>query len=332
MSALRDHRSGLSPISNVLLFVFCVSAQAQPPANIPHVGFLSASTASSFLDNTESFQRGLRENGYEPNKNIVIEYRFAEGNADHLGELANDLVRRKVSIIVTAGPQATRATKEATSVIPTVMAQDNDPVGAGYAMSLARPGGNITGLSQMGPDIVGKQLELLKEVVPHLSQVAVVANFTRPGTEGELKKLEAIARELNLQLHVLNVPVAMSVETAFRTARQERDGACLGLTNAALFSQRSRIAELAIKSRLPLMYSSHEWAEAGAVMSYGTNSGDLYRRVAIYVDKILKGAKPGDLPIQQPTKFDFLINLKTAKQIGLTIPPNVLARADRVIR
>jgi putative ABC transport system substrate-binding protein len=319
-------------ILTALLCTFSYSAQAQQSANIPQVGFLSATFASSYLDNTESFQRGLRESGYELNKNIVIEYRFADANANRLSELATDLIRRKVNIIVTAGPQATQAAKQATSVIPIVMAQDNDPVSAGYAVSLAQPGGNITGLSQMGPDIVGKQLELLKEVVPRLSRVAVIANFTRPGTQGELSKLEIIARELNLQLNVLNVPAAMTVETAFRTARQHGDGACLGLTNAALFSQRTRIAELAIKSRLPLMYSSHEWAEAGAVMSYGTNTGDLYRRVATYVDKILKGAKPGDLPIQQPTKFDFLINLKTAKQIGLTIPPNVLARADRVIR
>jgi len=286
------------------------------------VGFLSATFASSYLDNTESFERGLRESGYKVNKSIVIEYRFADANADRLSELANDLIRRKVNIIVTAGPQATQAAKQATSIIPIVMAQDNDPVAAGHAASLARPGRNITGLSQMGPDIVGKQLELLKEVVPHLSRVAIVANFTRPGTERELKELKIIARELNLQLHIFNVPVAMTVETVFRTAREQGDGACLGLTNAALFSQRTRIAQLAVKSRLPLMYSSHEWAEAGAVMSYGTNTSDLYRRVETYVDKILKGANPGDLPIQQPTKFDFLINLKTAKQIGLTIPPN----------
>ena len=331
MTNVKHRWSVFSLIMTVLLVVLCVSAHAQP-ANIPHVGFLSAVTASSFSDNTESFQRGLRENGYEPGQNIVIEFRFAEGNADRLAELAKDLVRRKVNIIVTAGPQATQTAKQATSVIPIVMAQDNDPVGAGYAVSLARPAGNITGLSQMGPDIVGKQLDLLKEVIPHLSQVAVLANLTRPGTEEELKKLKLIARELKLQLHIFNVPAAMSVETAFQNARAERAGACLGLTNAALFSQRIRIAELAIKSRLPLMFSSHEWAEAGAVMSYGTNSGDLYRRVATYVDKILKGTKPGELPIQQPTKFDFLINVKTAKQIGLTIPPNVLARADKVIR
>src|SRR5262249_1915716 len=238
----------------------------------------------------------------------------------------------KVDVIVTAGPEATRAAKQATSTVATVMAQDNDPVGNGFVASLARPGGNITGFSQMAPEIVGKQMELLKEIISRLSRVAVLANLNRLGTQQELKNLEVVARELKLQLHVFNVPIAMNIETAFRHARNERDGAVLGLTNAALFSQRTRVAELALKNHLPLIYGSHECAEGGALMAYGKNYENLYRRVATYVDKILKGANPGELPVEQPTKFEFIINLKTAKQIGLTIPQSMLYQADKVIR
>ena len=206
---------------------------------MPTIGFLSGSSVSAMESRYEALRRGLRELGYVEGKNIVIERRFAEGKVDRVPALAADLVRLKVDVIVTAGPGITRVAKEVTSTIPIVMAQDNDPVGSGYVASLARPGGNITGLSQMGPEIVGKQLELLKEVIPRLSQVAVLANSTRPGTARELKNLAVIARQLNLQLHFFNVPMAMNIEAAFRSARNEHDGACLGLTNAALFSQRA---------------------------------------------------------------------------------------------
>ena len=316
----------------LIVVALCIPAEAQQPKKVPRVEFLSASTSSSYSDRIKSFQQGLREHGYENGKNIILEYKFAEGNADRLRELASELVNLKVDVIVTRGPEVTRAAKQATSTIATIMAQDNDPVGNGFVASLARPGGNITGFSQMAPEIVGKQMELLKESIPRLSRVAILGNLSRPGTQQELKNLEVVARELKLQLNVFDVPIAIDIETAFRNARNERDGAVLGLTNAALFSQRTRVAELALKNHLPLIYGSHEWAEAGALMSYGTNFEDLYRRVATYVDKILKGAKPAELPVEQPTKFEFVINLRTAKEMGFTIPQAVLYRADRVIR
>jgi len=326
------HKEMVCVVFGVLLLALGSPGEAQQPKKVPRIEFLSASTSSSYSDRIKSFQQGLREHGYENGKNIILEYKFAEGNADRLRELASELVNLKVDVIVTAGPEVTRAAKQATSTIATVMAQDNDPVGNGFVASLARPGGNITGFSQMAPEIVGKQMELLKESIPRLSRVAILGNLSRPGTQQELKNLELVARELKLQLNVFDVPIAIDIETAFRNARNERDGAVLGLTNAALFSQRTRVAELALKNHLPLIYGSHEWAEAGALMSYGTNFEDLYRRVATYVDKILKGAKPAELPVEQPTKFEFVINLRTAKQIGLTIPPNVLLRADKVIK
>ena len=326
------HKEMVCVVFGVLLLALGSPGEAQQPKKVPRIEFLSASTSSSYSDRIKSFQQGLREHGYENGKNIILEYKFAEGNADRLRELASELVNLKVDVIVTAGPEVTRAAKQATSTIATVMAQDNDPVGNGFVASLARPGGNITGFSQMAPEIVGKQMELLKESIPRLSRVAILGNLSRPGTQQELKNLEVVARELKLQLNVFDVPIAIDIETAFRNARNERDGAVLGLTNAALFSQRTRVAELALKNHLPLIYGSHEWAEAGALMSYGTNFEDLYRRVATYVDKILKGAKPAELPVEQPTKFEFVINLRTAKEMGFTIPQAVLYRADRVIR
>src|SRR5215472_1742048 len=315
---------------SAVLLALSAFAHAQQPT--PRIGYLGATSPSANSERIDAFQQGLREHGYENGKNIILEYKFAEGNADRLRELASELVNLKVDVIVTAGPEVTRAAKQATSTIATVMAQDNDPVGNGFVASLARPGGNITGFSQMAPEIVGKQMELLKESIPRLSRVAILGNLSRPDTQQELKNLEVVARELKLQLNVFDVPIAIDIETAFRNARNERDGAVLGLTNAALFSQRTRVAELALKNHLPLIYGSHEWAEAGALMSYGTNFEDLYRRVATYVDKILKGAKPAELPVEQPTKLEFVINLRAAKQIGLTIPPNVLAQADKVIK
>ena len=326
------HKEMVCVVFGVLLLALGSPGEAQQPKKVPRVEFLSASTSSSYSDRIKSFQQGLREHGYENGKNIILEYKFAEGKADRLRELASELVHLKVDVIVTAGPEATRAAKQATSTIATVMAQDNDPVGNGFVASLARPGGNITGFSQMAPEIVGKQMELLKESIPRLSRVAILGNLSRPDTQQELKNLEVVARELKLQLNVFDVPIAIDIESAFRNARNERDGAILGLTNAALFSQRTRVAELALKNRLPLIYGSHEWAEAGALMSYGTNYVDLYRRVATYVDKILKGANPGELPVEQPMKFELVINLKTAKQLGLEIPSHVLLRTDRVIK
>ena len=241
-------------------------------------------------------------------------------------------MRLKVDVIVTAGPSATRPAKEATVTIPIVMAHDNDPVGNGFVASLARPGGNITGLSTLAPEINGKQLELLKEIVPRLSRVAVLGTSTDPGNAQALRETELAAGAFRVQLQYLDVLDPKDIETAFRAASKGRADAVLVLASPVSISHRTQLADLAVKSRLPVIYHRRAFVEAGGLMSYGVSIADLDRRAATYVDKILKGAKPADLPVEQPTKFEFIINLKAAKQIGLTIPPNVLARADRVIR
>ena len=241
-------------------------------------------------------------------------------------------MRLKVDVIVTGGPAATRAAKEATVTIPIVMAQDTDPVANGFVASLARPGGNITGLSTLAPELSGKQLELLKEIVPRLSRVAVLGNSTIPGNAQALKEMELAAGAFKVQLQYVDVLDLKDIETAFRAASKGRADAVLVLGNPIFLSQRIQIADLAVKSRLPAIYDRPEYVEDGGLMTYGVNINELYRRAATYVDKILKGAKPADLPVEQPTKFELVINLKAAKQIGLTIPPNVLARADKVIK
>jgi putative ABC transport system substrate-binding protein len=280
----------------------------------------------------EAFRQGLREHGYVEGKNIVIEWRFAEGKLDRLPALATELVRLKVDVIVSGAPAPTRAAKGATATIPIVMAQDSDPVGSGFVASLARPGGNITGLATLAPEISGKQLELLKEIVPKLSRVAVLGTSTRPGTAQMLKETELAAGAFKVKLQYLDVLDPKEIATAFRAATKGRADAVILLPSGVFNSQRTQIVELAAKSRLPTIYYAAEWVEDGGLMTYSASLIDLSRRAAIYVDKILKGAKPADLPVEQPTKFELVINLKTAKQIGLTIPPNVLARADRVIR
>jgi putative ABC transport system substrate-binding protein len=265
-------------------------------------------------------------------KNIVIEWRSAEGKTDRVPGLAAELVRLKVDIIVTNGPAVTRPVKEATTTIPIIMAQDPDPVGSGFVASLARPGGNITGLSTLHPEMSGKQLELLKEIIPKLSRVAVLGTSTRPGHAQSLKEIELAAGAFKTQLQYLDVLDPKDIETAFGAASKGGADAVLALNSAVLNSQRKQIVELAVKNRLPAIYDRREFVDDGGLMSYGTNFADLSRRAATYVDKILKGAKPADLPVEQPKKFEFIINLKAAKQIGLTIPPNVLARAEKVIK
>jgi putative ABC transport system substrate-binding protein len=265
-------------------------------------------------------------------KNVTTEWLYAEGKLDRLPALAAELVRLKVDVIVSAGPTVTRPTKEATVTIPIVMALDDDPVGSGFVASLARPGGNITGLSTLAPEISGKQLELLKEVIPKLSRVAVIGNSTRAGNAQMLKETELAAGALRVQLQYLDVPNPKDIEAAFQASSRGRADAVLVLTSPVFLTQRTHIAELAVKNRLPTIYSWPENVEDGGLMTYSVSITDLFRRAATYVDKILKGAKPADLPVEQPKKFEFIINLKAAKQIGLTIPPNVLARADRVIR
>ena len=315
-----------------MLFALSLSAEAQQPTKIPRIGYLLGVSLSASSTRTEAFRQGLRDFGYVEGKNIIIEWRSAEGKFDRLPALAAELVRLKVDVIVTAGPIPTRAAKEVTSTIPIIMTQDPDPVGNGFVASLARPGGNITGLSTLAPELSGKQLELLKEIIPKLTRVAVFGTSTRAGNARALKEIELAAGAFKVKLQYLDVLDPKDIETAFQGATKGRAEAVLVLQSAVFFSQRTQIAELAIKSRLPAIYYTTEFVEAGGLMSYATSYTDLFRRAATYVDKILKGRTPSDLPVEQPMKFEFVVNLKAAKQIGLTIPPNVLVRANKVIR
>jgi putative ABC transport system substrate-binding protein len=281
----------------------------------------------------EGFKQGMREHGYVEGHNILLELRYAEGQAKQLPALAMDLVRSKVDVIVAITNPAVKAARQATQTIPIVMPIGSDPVGAGFAASLARPGGNITGLSAYSPELNGKRLELLKEAVPDLSRVALLMSPKVPGNPMDLKETEAAARSLRLRSQLYEVGGSSDLETVFKTmANEKADGFVVFPGQPTLFVSRNQIVELAARYRLPAVYPLADYVTAGGLISYGVNNLDLFRRAATYVDKILRGAKPADLPIEQPTKFEFVINLKTAKQIGLTIPPNVLARADRVIR
>ena len=329
----RDMRRRITVVTLcAMLFALCGSVDAQQPAKISRIGYLEAPPASANLDRIEAFRQGLRELGYVEGKNIVIEWRSAEGKVDRLPVLASELVRLKVDIIVTNGPTSTRPAKEATVTIPIVMAQDNDPVGNGFVASLARPGGNITGLATLAPELSGKQLELLKEIVPKLSRVAVFGNLTFPGSAQQLKEVQLAAKALGVKLQYLDVLDPKDIETAFGAVSKEGANAVLVLSTPVLMFQRKQIADLAVKSRLPTIYGRPEYVEDGGLVYYGPSYTDLFRRAATYVDKILKGAKPADLPVEQPTKFELVINLKAAKQIGVTIPHAVLYRADRVIK
>jgi putative ABC transport system substrate-binding protein len=309
------------------------SAEAQQPAKIPRIGFLTSASLSDESPRLEEFRQGLRDLGYVEGKNIVIEWRRAEGSRDRQRALAAELVRLKVDVIVTGGSSSTRFAKEATSPIPIVMTQHNDPVGTGVIASLARPGGNITGLSTLSPELMGKRVGILKEVVPKLSRVAVFGTSTSVSKLQELKEMELAAGALGVKLQYFDVLAPGDTETAFRAATKERSHAVLmNVSGSTPDFQQKEIAELAVKFRLPVIYEIRSWVGVGGLMTYGINLNDLARRAATYVDKILKGAKPGELPVEQPTKFEFIINLKAAKQIGLTIPPNVLARADKVTK
>jgi putative tryptophan/tyrosine transport system substrate-binding protein len=327
----KPNRLGLSAVV-LLLTVAGAAAQAQDARKIPRIGLLSASTPSAVAGRIDMFRRGLRELNYVEGRNISIEYRYAEGKPDRLRELVAELVNIRVDVIVTAGPALNPVVKRATTSIPIVMANDSDPVGNGLVVSLARPGGNITGLSTLAPEISGKQLELLKEIIPKLSRAAVIGTSTEPGNAQLLKEARQPAAVLAVQLIVVDVKSRKDVEDGFQTAIKERADAVLLLSSAFLSTQRKQIAALAIKNRQPVMSPRLEYVEDGGFVTYDVNINDLFDRAARYVDKILKGAKPADLPVEQPTKFELAINLKTAKHIGLTIPPNVLARADRVIR
>jgi putative tryptophan/tyrosine transport system substrate-binding protein len=316
-----------------VLLALSSSAEAQQPAKVPRIGYLNAVSPATGSDRIEALRQGLRKLGYVEGKNILLEYRYAEGKLERLPALATELVRLKVDVIVTSGPLPTRVTKQATTMIPIVMAQDADPVGNGFVASLARPGGNITGLSAQRPELSGKQLELLKEIVPKLSRVAVFGTSTQPGNAQSLKEMELAAEAFRVKLHYVDILVPKDIESAFRAAgKWQADAVLIMVPSSVGGSHRKEIVELAIKSRLPATYPQSEFVEIGGLMSYGVSINDLNRRAATYVDKILKGAKPADLPVEQPTKFELVINLKAAKQISLVIPPNVLARADKVIR
>jgi putative ABC transport system substrate-binding protein len=316
----------------VVLLAVGVTAQAQQPARIHRIGILIAVSGSVFPARVEALRQRLRELGYVEGKNIVIEYRYAEGKPERVPDLAAELVRLKVDIVVTIGPGPTLAAKKASGTIPIVFAGASDPVGTGIVSSLAQPGGNITGLSLMAPDLDGKRLELLKEAFPKVARVAFLWNPSGARGNLALTTMEAAAKALELKLLSLEVRSLDDFEGAFARAKKERAQALITTTGALINTQQRRVLDFAAKNRLPAIYHYSEFVEAGGLMSYAPNIADLFRRAADFVDKILKGTKPADLPIDQPKKFDFIINLKADKQIGLTIPQNVLARADKIIK
>jgi putative tryptophan/tyrosine transport system substrate-binding protein len=308
-------------------------AEAQQPKKITKIGALFPSNPSAAAHLLEAFRQGMRELGYVEGKTVVLELRYGESRAERISELARELVGLKVDVIVTATDVAIAAVKRETQTIPIVMANSTDPVGTGFVASLARPGGNVTGNSRMSPELSGKRLELLREVVLGLSRVAFLWNPDVRGAVLDYNQTEGAARSLGLQLQSVEVARAEDFDRAFSAVTKERAQAfIMPPGNPVAFPNRGRIASFAQKNRLPSMYGQEEYVDAGGLMSYGPNNTDLLRRAATYVDKILKGTKPGDLPVEQPMKFEFVINLNTAKQIGLTIPPNVLARATKVIK
>jgi ABC-type uncharacterized transport system substrate-binding protein len=309
-----------------------VPVEAQQPGKIFRIGFLDPSNASGMAVMVDAFRQELNKLGWIEGKNITIEYRFAESKGEkRIKELAGDLVRFKVDLIVVTGPNAGLAARNATATIPIVNASGGDLVAAGLVASLARPGGNVTGLTSLDPQLITKRLEVLKDAVPKLARVGLL--WTQPGQSGQLKELRPAALALKLKLEEIETQVdAQSLESAFQAAKRKQVGAIMTTGIRSFFAQRKRIVELAGRYRFPTIYFQREFVDEGGLMSYGVDYDDLFRKTAHYVDKILKGAKPSDLPVEQPKKFEFVINLKAAKQIGLTIPPNVLARADRVIK
>jgi len=330
--AVKLRTLGLAAALTVSLLTVPLAGETQQAVSVTRIGFLAASSGERLKSRQAAFQKGLRDLGYVEGKTIIIEYRSAEGRFERLPGLAAELVRLKVDVLVAEGAPAAHAAKNATSVIPIVIGNAADPVGTGLVVSLARPGGNITGLSDFNLGVVTKRLELLKEVVPRASRVAVLMNPTNPTNPLQLKEIEAVAPAMGVTLLPLEVRGADDIEPAFDAVRKHRAAAILVFGDPMFGTHRRRIAELAVKSRLPAIYGGAEAVDAGGLMSYGANFGDLYRRAAVYVDKILKGAKPAELPVEQPAMFELVINLKTAKQIGLTIPQSVLHRADRVIQ
>ena len=314
-----------------MLFVLCSAVQAQQPATkVPRIGYLTPGSESTYASSIEAFRQGLRELGYVEGKNINIVVRYAEGKLERLPELAEELVRLKVDIIVAQGTPPVQAAKRATTTIPIIFPGVADPVAFGFVGSLARPGGNLTGLTNYSPELSGKRVELLKEALPRISRVAVLRDPRLP--PDSFNETQKASQSFALKLQSLEIRNAADLETAFSAMSKERPDAFITLPQAVPSFHRRQILEFATKNRLPSTHGQKEWVESGGLMSYGPDSLDIHRRAATYVNKILKGAKPADLPVEQPMKFEFVINLKTAKQIGVTIPQSVLYRADRVIK
>jgi putative ABC transport system substrate-binding protein len=317
----------------VLLFALCVSAEAQQPAKVAKIGWFRARPVSSSPASAHELIRSmLRDLGYVEGKNISFEYRYTEGKLDRLSAFADELVRLKIDVFLTSSTAETLAAKNASSTIPIVFYSGGDPVAGGLVDSLARPGGNITGFTFISPVLAGKRLELLKETIPKLTRVAVLWEPQDPGSAQEWKESQLPARELGLQLHSREVSSADKVESAFSEATKARSGALAVTRGSVINRNQKRIADLAAKNRLPAIYPRGDFVDSGGLMSYGADQIEPYRRIASMVDKILKGTKPADIPVEQPRKFELIINLKAAKQIGLMIPPNVLARANKIIR
>jgi putative ABC transport system substrate-binding protein len=316
-----------------MLLAPCFNAYAQQQAKVAKIGWFRARPASSSPASAHDvIRRVLRDLGYVEGKNIAFEYRYTEGKLDRLPAFVDELIRLKVEVFLTSSTAETLAAKNATSTIPIVFYSGGDPVAGGLVDSLARPGGNITGFTFISPVLAGKRLELLKETIPKLSRVAVLWEPQDPGSAQEWKESQLPARELGLQLHSMEVSSADKVENAFNEATKARSAALAVTRSSVINRNQKRIADLAAKNRLPAIYPRGDFVESGGLMSYGADQIEPYRRIASMVDKILKGTKPADIPVEQPTKFEFVVNLKAAKQIGLTIPPNVLVRADKVIR
>jgi putative tryptophan/tyrosine transport system substrate-binding protein len=314
-----------------ILLALGLPAQAQQPRKISRIGYLSSGDPVSRGYRIEAFRQGLKELGYTEGKNIIIEYRFAEARSDRLPELARELIGLKVDIIFAGGTPATEAAKNATRTLPIVTSSD-DPVGRGLVAGLPRPGGNITGLTNLAVQLVGKRLELLKEVIPGLSRVALLCNPSNPRSDLGMRETEVVAQSVGVQLHVAEVQDRDDLERAFAALKRDRAEALITLRTPLIVNDLAKpIIHLADKSRLPAIYDDRIFPKLGGLMSYGVNLAELDRRAATYIDKILKGAKPADLPVEQPTKFDMVINLKTAKALGLKIPAHLLMEADRVI-
>ena len=323
----------ITPLTLCVFFALCISVEAQP-AKVAKIGwlFLRPETADGTIGGTDITRQALRDLGYRENKNVTFEYRRADNKLDRLPGLADELVRLKVDVIVAASANAAQAAKNATQTIPVVFVSMSDPVTGGLVDSLARPGGNLTGFSTITPILTGKRFELLKETILRLSRIALLWNPKNPGSAQDWKESLVSARELGLQLHSMEVSNAENFDSEFKAATKAGSNGIAATLDGVINSNQKRIADLAVKHRIPAIYPRGDFTESGGLMSYGPEQTEPYRRTAAMIDKILKGTKPAEIPVEQPTKFELIINLKSAKQIGLSIPPNVLARADRIIR